>query len=90
MTAATELHHEGEAIERAARHVRWWPPIMAFLVVGVAYALVSDRLTVGPKWALFGVVAVAIGAAWFLRRRGMIYAGRYVAMAALVTMTAAL
>jgi hypothetical protein len=77
-------------LQRAAASVRWWPAAVAFLVLGVAYALVSERLTVGPRWALLVLVVVAVIGARVLRWRGMIRATRLVVLGALGLVTLAL
>jgi uncharacterized membrane protein len=63
---------------------------LAFLVLGIAYALVSDRLTVGPRWALLVLVVVAVVGVRILRWRGMIRATRLVVFGALGIVTLAL
>src|ERR1700730_6059067 len=79
-----------EDLARAATNVRWWPPAMAFILLGIAYALVSDRLTVGPRWALLVVVILAVAGAGVLRGRGLIRATRWLIIGALAAGTAAL
>jgi hypothetical protein len=74
---------------QAAERVRWWPAALAFVVVGVAYALLSDRLTVGPRWILLVVAVIAIVGAWFLRSQGKLSARRWIVLGALATVTAA-
>lgn len=51
--AVEQVAHE---IERGAAR---WPAAVATLVIGVAYALVSAQLRVGPPWLLFAIVAIA-------------------------------
>jgi hypothetical protein len=77
-------------LQRAAASVRWWPAALAFLALGVAYALVSDRLTVGPRWALLVLIIVAVAGVRILRWRGMIRATRLVVFGALGIATLAL
>ena len=77
-------------LQRAADSVRWWPAALAFLALGVAYALVSDRLTVGPRWALLVLIVVAVAGVRILRWRGMIRATRLVVFGALGIVTLAL
>jgi hypothetical protein len=62
--------NEGEALIAAARRVRWWPAALALLVLGVIYALLPDRLTIGPSWAVLIVAVVAIVGAYAMHRRG--------------------
>jgi hypothetical protein len=77
-------------LQRAAVNVRWWPGALAFIVLGVAYALVSDRLTVGPRWALLVLVIIAVVGGRVLRWRGMISATRWLVYGALAVATLAL
>jgi hypothetical protein len=77
-------------LQLAMASVRWWPAALAFLVLGIAYALVSDRLTVGPRWALLVLVVVAVVGVRILRWRGMIRATRLVVFGALGIVTLAL
>ena len=46
------LRVEEQRLAQAASNVRWWPAALALLVLGGAYALVSDHLRVGPSWWL--------------------------------------
>jgi uncharacterized membrane protein len=86
MSATIDRH----ALSRAAANVRWWPPALAFIALGIAYALVSDRLTVGPRWALLVLVIAAVVGARILRWRGLMSATRWVALGALLAATVAL
>jgi hypothetical protein len=74
---------------RELREIRWWPAILAFVVLGVAYALVSASLTLGPPWALLGVILVGIIASRVARWRGMWVARRWVALGILSAVTLA-
>jgi hypothetical protein len=80
---------EREALERAAASVRWWPAALALLILGIAYALLSDRLTIGPPWVLLVVAAGAVAGARVLRWRGLLLARRRLVLGALVVITAA-
>jgi len=71
-------------------NVRWWPAAVAFILLGVAYALISERLTVGPRWALLVLVIVAVVGARVLRWRGLMSATRWLVVGALAVATAAL
>ncbi len=71
-------------------NVRWWPAAVAFILLGVAYALISERLTVGPRWALLVLVIVAVVGARVLRWRGLISATRWLIIGALAVATASL
>jgi hypothetical protein len=42
----------------AAKGVPRWPAIVALLVIGAIFLLVSDQLTAGPPWLPFAVIAV--------------------------------
>ncbi|MCA1645335.1 MAG: DUF1345 domain-containing protein [Chloroflexi bacterium] len=79
-----------EALSRAAAGVRWWPAALAFLLLGVAYALVSERLTVGPRFALLGVAVIAVVGSRVLHWRGIFHAVPWLAIGALAAITAAL
>jgi hypothetical protein len=81
---------ERDALARAAATVRWWPAAMALVLVGIAYALVSDRLTVGPRWALLVVAVVAVIVARVLHWRGLLYARRWTVIVSLAAVTAAI
>ena len=78
---------EREDLNRAAARVLWWPAAVAFLGLGVAYAFVSERLTIGPRWVLLVIAVVAVVGSRFLHWRGMVWATRWVAIAALSTVT---
>src|SRR5579859_2397202 len=84
------VESETEALARAAANVRWWPAAVAFILLGVAYALVSERLTVGPRWALLVLIIVAVVGAYILRWRGLIRATRWLILGALAAGTMAL
>jgi hypothetical protein len=77
-------------LQRAAANVRWWPAALAFLVLGVAYALVSERLTVGPRWALPALAVVVVVGGSILRARGMIRATRLLVLGVLAIVTLAI
>ena len=84
-------HHviDGQALLRASERVRWWPATIGILLLGAAYAFVSDRLTLGPPWALLVLGALSIAAARLLRWRGLMTATRWVALGVLAAATAA-
>lgn len=51
------FEHEAQTILKGAnrelrKEVRRWPALLAMVVIGGAYAILSDRLTVGPSWLL--------------------------------------
>jgi hypothetical protein len=90
VTAASEFQRDREALTRAAENVRWWPAALAFVIIGVAYSFVSDRLTVGPNWVLLVIAVLATASASVMRWRGNIYAGRWIAIGALGVTTLSL
>lgn len=49
---------DGDERPASAQNVPFWPATVALLVVGGLFALVSDRLTVGPSWLPLVVVLV--------------------------------
>jgi uncharacterized membrane protein len=64
--------NEGEALIAAARRVRWWPGALALIALGVIYALLPDRLTIGPPWAVLLVSLAVVGGAYVMHRRGAV------------------
>jgi hypothetical protein len=94
MPAASErqtlANTEREAIARAAASVRWWPAALAFLLLGVAYAFVSERLTIGPPWAVLALAVLAVVGTRLLHWRGNVRATRWLTLTALIVTTAAL
>ena len=81
---------EQRAVVHSRANVRWWPAALAFILLGVAYALVSERLTVGSRWALLVVAVLAVIGGRILHWRGMISATRWVIITALAAVTGAL
>jgi hypothetical protein len=77
-------------LQRAAASVRWWPAALAFLGLGIAYAFVSDRLTVGPRYALLVLAIVVVVGVRLLRWRGMLRATRLLVLGVLAVVTLAL
>jgi hypothetical protein len=77
-------------LQRAVARVRWWPAALAFLALGLAYAFVAPRLTIGPRWALLALVIIAVVGVRVLRWRGMIRATRIVVLGVLAVVTLAL
>jgi hypothetical protein len=86
---ATHNNRRESGLIAAAAMVRWWPAALAFVALGVAYALVSDRLTVGPPWWPLVLAVLAVAGARALRWRGLIHATRYVVIPALTAVTIA-
>jgi hypothetical protein len=86
---------ERAAVERAAARVRWWPAALAFLALGVIYALISPQLTVVSPWVLFVLAALAVVGGSISRWRGLhvmrrrIVLGTLAAIGAVVTVSAA-
>ena len=81
---------EAQQLAHAASSVRWWPAALALILLGAAYALVSDRLTLGPPWWVLAVAVVAVLGARLLRWRGRMRATRWVAIGSLGAITVAL
>lgn len=79
-----------DALVLAAQSVRWWPAALAFVLVGVAYALVSDRLTLGPPWVLLVLAVVAVVSARVFRWRRLWHLQRLTALVSLSVITAAI
>ena len=80
---------EHQALVRGAARVRWWPAALALLALGVAYALVSDRLTLGPPWLLLAFLLVVLVGLRVLRWQEMHHARRWVALSMLGVVTVA-
>src|SRR5205814_10042433 len=49
----------------------WVPAGVVLFILGVAYALVSERLTLGPPWLLLVLIAVAFASGRVLHLRGL-------------------
>ena len=81
---------ERQALARAAASVRWWPAALTLLVVGGAYAFMSDRLTLGPPWALLVLVLVVLAGVRVLRWRQQHLAYRWLALSMLAVVTGAI
>ena len=71
------------------REIRWWPALLALLVLGVAYALVSASLTLGPPWLLLAVIVVGVAAVRVARWREMWLVRRWLAVGLLGLATVA-
>ena len=84
------LRIEEQRLAQAAANVRWWPAALALLVLGGAYALVSDRLRVGPPWWLLVLTIAVVAGARVLRWRGLMRANRWLAIATLAAITVAI
>lgn len=81
---------ERQNLSRVAANVTWWPAAAAFILLGVAYALVSERLTIGPPWEVLVLAVIAVVGARVLHWRGMVAATRWLPIGALLVITAAL
>lgn len=90
VSASTSIPHPSDTSAHVPWHTIWWPAALAFIVIGAFYALVSDRLTVGPRWALPAVAIATILGASGLRWRGLFHLGRWYTFAALAVITTAL
>jgi hypothetical protein len=87
MRMTTHQPHTRQALDEAVQAVLWWPSALAFLVVGLTYSLVSDRLTIGPPWLMLAAVVGASALVYVLRWRGLHATRRVVAMSMLVVVT---
>jgi hypothetical protein len=67
-----------------------WPASIAIIAVGIAYALLPDRLREGPRWVLPAVLVVMIVAGAVARQRGHQQLTPWIARAVTVVVTAAL
>jgi hypothetical protein len=87
--ASMVVEVERKALAEAEAGVRWWPAWVAFLALGGAYALVSQRLVIGPTWGLLIVGLLTVTGAAILRRRGLVRATRVFALGGLGVITLA-
>ena len=81
--------HTRQELQESAESVLWWPSTLAFLVLGMAYSLVSDRLTIGPPWLVLAAVVAGLALIYLLRWRGLVAARRKVALSILAVVTLA-
>ena len=81
---------EEQRLAEAFAHVRWWPAAVAFFLLGAVYALVSDRLTLGPPWWLLALMVLAVPGAIVLRSRGLMRAQRMLGLGTLAATTLAI
>jgi len=84
------LPHSQQELDEAQQSVLWWPSALAFFVLGLAYSLVSERLTIGHPWLLLVLVIGASALIYVLRWRRLNGPRRMVALAMLVVATLAL
>jgi hypothetical protein len=83
------IPHTTQELVDAAESVMWWPSALALLVLGLTYALVSERLTIGPPGLVLVGVVVALSVNYVLRQRGKLAAQRMVAVSMLTVTTLA-
>jgi hypothetical protein len=83
------IPHTAQELEEATEAVLWWPSALTLLVLGVTYAMVSDRLTIGPPGLVLVIVIVAVILTYLLRWRGKLGAQRMVALLMLTVTTVA-
>ena len=81
--------HTRQELEQGAESVLWWPSTLAFLVLGLAYSLVSDQLTIGPPWLVLAAVVAGLALIYLLRWRGLVAERRKVALSILAVVTLA-
>jgi hypothetical protein len=86
---ASHPPHTREALEQAVESVLWWPSALALVVLGLAYSLVSARLTLGPPRLVLGVIVIALALLYLLRWRGLHTLRRLLAFSMLVVLTLA-
>jgi hypothetical protein len=89
VTAHRPHPHTRAELEEAVQAVLWWPSALALLMVGFTYALLSDRLTVGPPWLVLVVVVVDLVVVYLLRWKGLHALRRVAGFAMLVIVTMA-
>src|ERR1051326_1768062 len=88
-TATTHRPHTPEEVDEAVQRVLWWPSTLLLLVLGLAYSLSPDTLTIGSPWLVLVVVVPALVVIYLLRWRGMHAIRRKVALAMLLVLTVA-
>jgi uncharacterized membrane protein len=71
------------------RAVPRWPAAVAFLAVSVAYALLPDRLRIGPRWSLIGLAVVLYVGLRVVHRLEMYHATRLIGVGMTALLTAA-
>jgi uncharacterized membrane protein len=81
---------EREALNLATAQFRWWPAALAFMLLGAAYALISDQLRIGPPWELLVLAIFAVVGARFLHWRGRMAARRWLVLGSLALITLAI
>jgi hypothetical protein len=69
-----------------ARH---WPALSALLGIGVIYAIVSEQLSLGPRWLLLGLIIVLVIPLGFALRHGLFRLTRMIAFVMLGLVTIA-
>jgi hypothetical protein len=86
---ASHRPHTRADLEQAVESVLWWPSALALVVLGLAYSLVSERLTLGPPRLVLGVVVIALVLLYLLRWRRLHTLRRVIALSMLVLLTLA-
>jgi hypothetical protein len=81
---------ESQRLAHSAGNARRWPAVLAYILLGAAYALVSDRLTLGPPWWLLALAIVVTVGARLLRWRGLVHATPFIVMGSLAAVTLAI
>src|SRR5690349_9617500 len=69
---------------------RRWPAALALLAVGVAYALLPQRLRLGPPWLVFAVESVLLVPLLVSHRRGLHDVARRIGLVSVVVVTGAI
>ncbi|HEX2909570.1 MAG TPA: hypothetical protein VH186_02085 [Chloroflexia bacterium] len=78
-TESTDLFEEmGKSLRKEARR---WPALLALIIIGGAYAILSDRLTIGPSWILIPLMALLIIPAIITRLKGNHHVNHYLLLA---------
>ena len=85
----SDAPHTRGGVQQAVENVLWWPSALALVVLGLAYSLVSERLTLGPPRLVLGTVVIALALLYLLRWRGLHTLRRLVAFAIMVILTLA-
>ncbi len=64
-----------------------WPAIVAFLVIGLFYGILSDNLTILPGWTLLPVLVIIVSILIATRLRGLHDLNRFVALGVTAMLT---
>jgi hypothetical protein len=88
-----EAHGAADDPRSAASPIRAvprWPVVAAFLVVNVAYALLPDRLRIGPRWLLIALTLILYIVLHVVHRLEMYHATRLLGVGLTALLTAAI